>query len=151
MTKEELAKVLNGREYRKEITKDEEQLAEESGLVVVFGASDDLTEFRGAINDETGGNNGKLIPITKKGLFESKCTNDRCPYCAKILEGIPKIKVFWNKDGYCWKYEAPYPVAGFDIVEGDQKYCRGIVFDINNLCINPGWGAPLGKLAQPLD
>lgn len=27
MTKEELAKVLNGREYRKELTKDEEQLA----------------------------------------------------------------------------------------------------------------------------
>ena len=42
MTKEELAATLNGREYNHEITKEEEAEARENGLVVIFGASDDL-------------------------------------------------------------------------------------------------------------
>ena len=42
MTAKELAELLNGREYGNEITSDEEKLAKESGLVVVFGYSDDM-------------------------------------------------------------------------------------------------------------
>lgn len=54
MTAAELAALLNGREYRKEMSRDEEQVAKAAGLVVVFGASDDLMELRGAISDEVG-------------------------------------------------------------------------------------------------
>jgi len=133
MTKEDLASILNGREYTKEITKEEAQQAKESGLVVVFGASDDLIEFRGAINDEAGGDDEDLVALTKEGLPKNECDEVDCPYFEKLLENMPKIKVFWEKDGYCWKYEAPFPVAEFDIFEDGEKYCRGIVFDINSL------------------
>jgi hypothetical protein len=51
-TKEALARRLNGREYGTEITSDEEAAARKCGLVVAFGAPDDLIEFRGAFNDE---------------------------------------------------------------------------------------------------
>ena len=52
MTKEELAELLNGRQYREEITSDEEKIAYENGLIVIFGASDDLTIFKGIIDTE---------------------------------------------------------------------------------------------------
>ena len=37
MTKEQFAGMLNGREYREEITLKECKAAEENGLVVIFG------------------------------------------------------------------------------------------------------------------
>ena len=45
MTLKEFAKMLDGREYLHEITKEEEALAKELGFVVVFGYSDDNAEF----------------------------------------------------------------------------------------------------------
>lgn len=49
MTAKELAALLNGREYRNEITKAEASDTKASGLVVVFGSGDVLMVFRGAI------------------------------------------------------------------------------------------------------
>ena len=57
MIKEELAALINGREYTHELT-DKEKSAKDARLVVVFGASEDLMEFRGAINDECGAYGG---------------------------------------------------------------------------------------------
>ena len=54
LTPLEFAARLNGREYRSEITKDECAEAKSAGLVVVFGASDDLIEFGGALHGEGG-------------------------------------------------------------------------------------------------
>ena len=122
MTKEELAMLLNGREYTEEITKDEEQQAKESGLVVVYGASDDIVEFRGAICDEAGAYGDSQINITREGLPENECDDSDCPYFINLLQNMPKIYVFWDKDGYSWKYEVSWPVAEFDIVEGEDKY-----------------------------
>ena len=48
----EFANKLNGRTYLNEITKEEEKIAKELGYVIVFGYSDDNTEFKGAIDDE---------------------------------------------------------------------------------------------------
>lgn len=67
MTKEQLAYLLNGREYTNEITKEEEREAKNSGLLVIFGASDDLIELRGAIYDEVGAINGGEVRIGKNG------------------------------------------------------------------------------------
>ncbi len=54
MNAKQLAAQLNGREYGSEITKEEEAAAKKAGLVVVYGASDDLVELRGAIEEEVG-------------------------------------------------------------------------------------------------
>jgi hypothetical protein len=60
-----LAALLTGREYRQEITRAEEADAKAAGLVVAFGASDDLLEFRGAIDDEVGCYDGPEAPIAR--------------------------------------------------------------------------------------
>lgn len=54
MNAKEFAAMLNGREYRREITKAEEKEAKAAGLIVAFGASDDNLELRGAVDDEIG-------------------------------------------------------------------------------------------------
>lgn len=51
MTKERLAKLLDGNEYLEEMTKALEQAARENRLLVLFGQSDDLIEMRGVIHD----------------------------------------------------------------------------------------------------
>lgn len=111
MTKESLAALLNGREYRDEITHSEEDAAKAAGLVVVFGGSDDLCELRGAITDERDCYNGGSMKIKGKLL-----------------------KMLWCKEpGYSWTYSTNIPHAVFDIMEDGEKYCRGIVFAIADL------------------
>lgn len=129
MTTDELAAILNGREYRKEITRDEAHAAAESGLVVVYGASDDLMEFEGAISDELGAWEGATAYLTADGLLQNECPDEDCPYFEKQREKAATIKALWcAEDGYSWTFETEIPHATFDIVEDGEPYCRGIVF-----------------------
>ena len=51
-TIQDFAALLDGREYKKEMTEDEIIQARELGFVIVFGCSDDRTVFHGAIEEE---------------------------------------------------------------------------------------------------
>ena len=68
MNAESLSKKLNGCEYRDEVSTEVANEAKECGLVIVFGASDDLIEFRGAIYDEVGAYDGGSAFVAKNGL-----------------------------------------------------------------------------------
>jgi hypothetical protein len=131
MTKEELAIRLNGREYMNEITKEEENIAKASGLVVCFGASDDNLEFRGAIDDETGAWHGTEAYITSGGLLKNECKDEDCLYFEKIREATKAIvSAIWDKDGYSWVIDSNLPYTPFDIMEDGMKYCRGIIINL---------------------
>lgn len=135
MTKEELAQKLNGREYGEEITGEEEKAADESRLVVLFGASDDLAEFRGAFNDELGCCDGGYLYVDIKGiLLDHDCDCDFCGYKDRQAKAR-KIEAIWDKDGYSWQYKTDIPHATFEIIKdsGERKYCRGIVFNVSDL------------------
>jgi len=136
MTKEQLAELLDGRMYGSETTKEERAAARESGLVVVFGASDDLMEFCGAIYDEVDCYEGGAAYLDESpgfinGLFESKCHDDDCPYAEKERMNCRTIKAIWcPPGGGSWAYETEIPHATFNIYEDGELYCVGIVFDI---------------------
>lgn len=51
----QIAKMIDGRQYRNEVTKEIIELAKNNNIVIVFRASDDLVEFRGAIYGEVEG------------------------------------------------------------------------------------------------
>lgn len=84
MTKEELAGQLNGREYLREIMKSEAEKARANNLLVVFGSSDDLLEFRGTINDEVGAYEGTVVYLSEGDILQNKCKDDGCPYFEEI-------------------------------------------------------------------
>jgi len=132
MTKEQLAAKLNGREYGDEITTEETRQAEKSGLLVVFGYSDDNAEFRGAFNDEFGCYNGGEFKVDRKGLLpERENISDDDEALKDYFKREPKaaiIEALWCKEkGYSWTYKTEVPHATFDIMEEGEKYCRGIV------------------------
>lgn len=138
LTKEAMAALLTGREYTEEMTADEEGAAKAAGLLVIFGGSDDLMEFRGAVHDERGAPAVALVDA--KGLL---------PYREDIQDDDDAIKDYfaraplvravdalWCKeDGYSWTYRTEIPHATFEIVEGGEPYCRGIVIDVVDLVL----------------
>ncbi len=128
---QEFANMLDGRDYGKEITKDEEKQAKELGFVVVFGASDDLAEFRGAMHEEADCLEGAEILLDKNGLFQDCECN--CNHSEKAKGNCKSIKAFWCKNGFSWTYATDIPHATFDILEDEEKYCKGIVFEIKSL------------------
>lgn len=133
MDAKELAAKLSGCEYRDEMTRDEERAAKAAGLVVVFGASDDLMEFRGAIDDEIGCCGGGEAFVDERGLlapFEAIDRDDKDglrEWFRREARAV-KIAAVWDRDGYSWIYETGIPHAAFDVMEDGEKYCRGIVF-----------------------
>jgi hypothetical protein len=134
ITAEKLAKRLNGRGYMDEMSEEEEQEACDAGIVVVFGYSDDLMEFRGAIDDEIGCYDGGSVRLTSEGILRSECDEgEDCPYFKKLkLASIP-LNAIWDKDGYSWVYETDIPHSMFDIMGDGEKYCRGIVFEMSKV------------------
>lgn len=112
MTLKEFASLLDGREYRCEITPSEEALAKELGFVVVFGYSDDNAELRGAINDEINCFDGGVLEHEDlpAGIYADWCPEDID--CA-------------------WAYGTSIPHEKFCIYDHGELYCVGIVCDIN--------------------
>jgi len=135
MTAKEIAAMLNGREIGNEITRREAQEAAETGLVVVYGYSDDNVEFAGAIDDEVGAYEGATILLTKNGLFDEPDYGiEDCPYCATAQEKAKTIKAVWHDEGGpCWTFETDIPHETFTVTEDGEPWCIGIVFSITDL------------------
>lgn len=131
MNIKQFAEMLNGRAYINEITKDEIKLAEELGFVVVYGASDDLIEFEGAINDESYCYKGGEIYLDENGIFEDCAC--KCKYWAEAKEKAKIINAIWGECEYAWQFETDIPHEIFEIFDDGEKYCKGIVFDIKSL------------------
>lgn len=138
MNAKQLADMLSGREYLREITDNEAKLAKADGLVVVYGSSDDLIEFAGAISDEGGCYDGGTIRFDTKGVLPSWSSASESEESAQdYFERKAKaraIEALWAKEpGYSWTYKTDIPHETFEIVEDGEPYCRGIVFAIADL------------------
>ena len=126
ITAKELAEKLNGRAYGDSFD-DVKQEAKESGLVIVYGASDDLMEFDGAIYDEGGCFDGGRVNFDKNGVDQEG--EERANWIDAVwCDGM-------NRDGLpaTWTYETEIPCERFDIWEDGEIYCVGLVFSIEDL------------------
>lgn len=140
MTKEELAAIITGRHEGNELTLTEESQADQNGLVVIFGYSDDNVELRGAVEDEFGAYDGTTLYFNREGLLRNECDDNDCPYFEKAKQGAKTIEAKPDYSGngeYMWTYETTIPHACFDVLEADEigegKFCRGIVFSMADL------------------
>lgn len=128
ITKEQLAAQINGRQYRDELTRKESEQAETSNLLVIYGASDDLLEFRGMIEDEAGAWDGTKVWVTKDRDIKEKKPSD------KSFE----VRALWCVDGKTspWHIEVDVPYAEFLIMEDDDTFCRGVVVDFTEIFVD---------------
>lgn len=133
-----LAATINGREYGNELTKQEAEQAKAAGLVVVYGASDDLMEFEGAIYDEFGCYGGDTALVDAKGLLDRSQIDDSddeaiADYVARKKQART-IEAVWSDAGApCWSYKTDIPHETFEIIDEGELYCRGIVFALADL------------------
>lgn len=136
---EDFAILLDGRDYLKEITKEEEAIAKRNNLVIVFGQSDDLGEFRGAIHDEISACGNPKVGIFKDKLVDIDCFDfheDREVFKKYGFE-LPNPNIVVN---FAWcpkELNTSWLITvegaegyGFDIFEDGDLYCRGVVFSL---------------------
>ncbi len=134
MTSFEFARQLNGRSRSREISIEEQRLAKAHGLVVVFGASDDLMEFEGAIYDEITACYGGLAWLMDNGtvIDNDNISDEEDEQMSSA--GIYTIRAVWKPEepkGALWLIKTEIPHATFDIYDDEnpaQIFCRGVVF-----------------------
>lgn len=128
-----IAKQLDGSEYpinRRDIS-DLTTLAKQNGIVIVMGASDDLTEFYGSISGEEDAYGGGEFWITGDGLYpDNMCDCDNCPnYIHPTPKTAVPLRAVWcGESGASWEFEFPVKHAIFNVMEDGGIYCAGIVF-----------------------
>lgn len=122
-------KALDGNQYGDEGSRELFAQMAKAGLVAVFGHSDDLMEFRGAIDDEVSCYDGCTAYITRDVLLENPCSK------AMRAAGVMAIWRPDNDPSLSWGYITDIPCETFLIEEGDQAYCRGIVFALADVPI----------------
>lgn len=148
MTKEQLAELLNGNEYRDEMTKEQEQIAKENNLLVLFGSLDDNLEMRGAVCDEIGAWDGGEYALVLEGELFSDDEEENT-YHKALRNVIMPISDDYDNDGnprliraeWCpedqprlsWRITSNIPCASFTINEDGNPYCEGIVIDIDEI------------------
>lgn len=144
-TAKEFASMFDGREYGAEVSANEHVMLKDAGLVAVFGASDDLMTFRGAITDEAYCWGGGIVHVDENGLLENECENSDCPHFVTRQNNACSITAVWN-DGSesewdedhaaAWSYATSIPHETFNIFDdGDDDsdvYCAGIVFALKD-------------------
>lgn len=127
----EFAKTIDGKENDYPLFTDEEiQIAKDNGFVIVYGASDDLMEFEGAISDEGGCYDGGEVFFDRNGV-----AYDEADKKSNVIEAL------WCNDNerdasgniITWAYKTDIPHETFMIYEDNEPYCRGIVFSINDI------------------
>lgn len=138
MTPEELTSKLPSVEYRKGIPDSIIKQAKKHNMVLVFGASDDLVEFDGAFRceiDAENGQNFRRLHISQKGVAEDGYPDEESEEFKEMVEDMPFIDAYWCKEGadFSWVYDTKIPHSTFDIFDGDEQYCKAIVFSLSDL------------------
>lgn len=130
----QFARNLEGRQYREELTKEEAEIANKGGYIVVFGASDDLTEFRGAVHDELGAYDGGhfVFDDKEKTFVDLEEVIDQVGDDGTYTE----IKAEWSPEesDLSWAMHTNLEAYGrFTIKEDDGVYGEGLVFHVSEL------------------
>jgi hypothetical protein len=145
MNHAQFAQLLGTRQMGEEITPEEAALAKTHGLVVMFGAGDDVVQIRGAIKISKGVHKGRDFNITPIGLLPSwseftadglMCSESSCrAYFEMKDKGVHQITANQpDKGPWDWTFTTTIPHSTFDVFDDkDESFCQGIVFSLAEL------------------
>lgn len=138
-TTQSIAQKLHCMEYPLYVPKDIAAEAKAAGIVIVYGASDDLMEFEGAIRDEVGAWEGAKVLLDAKGPLPDweniESEEQSADYHARKPHAR-EIEAIWcpsEPDGASWAYKTEIPHVTFYVMEDGGIYCRGIVFSLADM------------------
>jgi hypothetical protein len=140
MTVKEWAEKISGFEHPADELDDLNEEIKNDGIIIAYGASDDLLEFQGAVYNEVGAWEGTEARISSRGkgtafIFDEEENTDSAEFNREEIEQMQRIKAFWApKDiDASWKIETEIPHETFDIMEDGELFCRGIVFHVDDV------------------
>lgn len=116
-----LADMIGNTEYRKELTDKQRQFAKDNQLVVVYGASDDLTIIDGVLDNEL--QNGKYWFNSGSEFIDDDDVSENEKFGLNFIE----------TDYHPFSVSTDIPHAKFKVMEDDDEYGIGIIFSIRDL------------------
>ena len=126
---------ISGQEYPLKDKNLDLEYAKANNLVIAFGASDDLLEFRGAIYDELSAYEGAFVYIVNgKAVDDSQLDEDLevlKKYNLLTEKPVTTVESFWCPEGLdaSWLIKVEgFESASFDVMKDERLYCRGAVF-----------------------
>lgn len=131
MTPAELARTINGRQYLYELTAQERGLASAFQLVVVCGRSTDLVLFDGVWDLLLPCPGGDIFIVSAQRAQSARSAD--AERCRTTVGGGRFLRTLREHQGYTWAYRTRIPHSQFDVLIGDAKYCRGVIFTLENL------------------
>jgi hypothetical protein len=129
VTAAEWAARLNGREVGSEFRDGEAFGASVDDVLILNVAEGDLVELSGLFTAELWAYTGCEFYLTEHGPIEDGHECD-CPYCgyASAVGAGVKVNAVWSDDGSpCWRFTLDVPHSTFEIMEGGEVFCRGVV------------------------
>lgn len=140
----ELAKQINNSVIGSTLFEDALKVAKENNLVVVYGESDDIMSFGGAISDEANCYKGGTAYVTNKGLLDlPECYHeeysDNCKYFELAKEHAREVYLSADEDSPYWTIHTDIPHEVIDLYnweeddEDKELWCRGVVFSLDTL------------------
>ena len=155
-TIEDLAKLLDGNEYRDELYNEYGMniydICEKNKWVIVYGASDDLIEFEGVISGEDGAWDGTLCKFVKPGDFYLEDEDDETYKKAKDYKFVRinqdelnelknnnykdtcVVEMLWDPEEIDASWQVNIkgaPFAKFNIMEDEDVYCEAAIIDLS--------------------
>jgi hypothetical protein len=136
------AQKITDRTYPFQLSDDELREAKANKLLVVYGVSDDLTEFEGIINDEMSAYDYQKFYVTRElkviddaDLEDIENLKEEGWTPPKGKEVLVTVAVEFSPDEpeCTWLISTDTPHTVFDIVEDGELYCRGLVIDMTEL------------------
>lgn len=135
VTAEEFAALIDGNQYLQETSKEQSQLAFGSGLMVIYGYSDDGLCVDGVGAEQYGAWEGGEFKFCKDGT----CFCDGWEHHEEALKRgyMPPTPCLTVNAEWCpsdfegsWRISPDCPHATFKIMEDDDLFCVGAVIDM---------------------
>ena len=146
MNLKEWAEKLNGCEYGDELSDEDKKLLEKDGIVAVFGYSDDNIELEGAMYDELPAYDEETYYWFGKYFVSNDRINEFLDYVDDEFYAFKPIlePLFRNNcersyitskpgENCQFEYETNIPCEWFNVMEDGELYCKGFVFNKNDL------------------
>jgi hypothetical protein len=118
--------------YRDELAPETEKFMIENNLLLITGASDDLTETYGKIREEFGAGTPIVFDEYEKTFLQSKCECHDCYYFKQIAKNSPTIRTKEGSD-CMFEYITDIPHSVYEVYDKDDLYCRAIVIHLDDL------------------
>jgi hypothetical protein len=126
MTKEKMAKHINGRTTGSELLASEIETMKEHRLTACFASMNAHFKFEGYVHTDWL-YSGQSAVLERYGILKS------------VFDLRPYQKIHCVTGYYCgyeepyWRFATTFPVAGFTIMDEGKEFCKGFVFSWDDL------------------